>query len=105
MTISAEMYDSILENLHNVIDPELAVSIVDLGLIYDLDADEDSIQIKMTLTYAGCPLTDVLEEDINNALMGFKRSVHIEWVWFPPWDNSRITEDGREMLRSLGMYI
>lgn len=105
MVLSSEMYDSITENLHNVIDPELAVSIVDLGLIYDLNADEDNIYIKMTLTYAGCPLTDILEDDINNALLGFQRAIKIEWVWSPPWDTSMVTEEGRDQLRALGMYI
>lgn len=96
-----------LEALKNVSDPELGVNIVDLGLIYDLSFDEenDALVISMTLTSAGCPLTDVIENDIAEALDGLVRAFRINWVWMPPWTPENITEDGRDMMRALGFAI
>ena len=96
-----------LEALKEVADPELGVNIVDLGLIYDLghDKENDAIVVSMTLTSAGCPLTDVIEADIAEALEGLARAYRINWVWMPPWTPNRITEDGRDMMRALGFQI
>lgn len=107
VTLSDEKFDSVQEGLKNVIDPELGVNIVDLGLIYDLswDDEEDALIISMTLTSAGCPLTDVIEEEMANALDGVVERFRINWVWMPPWGPDKITDDGREMLRSLGFNV
>ena len=94
------------EALKEVVDPELGVNIVDLGLIYDLSlGDEDELLVSMTLTSAGCPLTDVIEEEMANALDGVFDAFRINWVWMPPWGPERITEDGRDMMRALGFSI
>jgi metal-sulfur cluster biosynthetic enzyme len=68
-TLSPEKYDDVTEALKDVMDPELGINVVDLGLIYDLSWDEenDALVIHMTLTSAGCPLTDVLEEQTAQA--------------------------------------
>lgn len=107
VALSDEKFDSVQEGLKNVIDPELGVNIVDLGLIYDLswDNEEDALIISMTLTSAGCPLTDVIEEEMANALDGVVERFRINWVWMPPWGPDKITDDGREMLRSLGFNV
>ena len=107
VALSDEKFDSVQENLKNVIDPELGVNIVDLGLIYDLswDDEEDALIISMTLTSAGCPLTDVIEEEMANALDSVVERFRINWVWMPPWGQERITEDGRDMMRALGFSI
>ena len=107
VALSDEKFDSVQEGLKNVIDPELGVNIVDLGLIYDLswDDEEDALIISMTLTSAGCPLTDVIEEEMANALDGVVEMFRINWVWMPPWGQERITEDGRDMMRALGFSI
>lgn len=107
VALSNEKFDVIQEGLKNVIDPELGVNIVDLGLIYDLswDDEEDALIISMTLTSAGCPLTDVIEEEMANALDGVVERFRINWVWMPPWGQDRITEDGRDMMRALGFSI
>lgn len=107
VALSDEKFDVIQEGLKNVIDPELGVNIVDLGLIYDLswDDEEDALIISMTLTSAGCPLTDVIEEEMANALDGVVERFRINWVWMPPWGQERITEDGRDMMRALGFSI
>ena len=105
--LEAAKYDEVIEALKDVIDPEIGVNIVDLGLIYGLEESEDdgSRLINMTLTSAGCPLTDVLEEQTAEALDGHVEAFRINWVWMPPWGPELITEDGREQMRSIGFAI
>jgi metal-sulfur cluster biosynthetic enzyme len=104
--LSAEKYDQVVEALKEVIDPELGVNIYDLGLIYDLqEADDKSLLINMTLTSAGCPLTDVIEEQTAASLDGVVEAFRINWVWMPPWGPERITEDGKEQMRAIGFAI
>ena len=106
-TLSARRFDDVKEALKDVIDPELGINIVDLGLIYDLGWDEtnDALIIHMTLTSAGCPLTDVLEEQTGIALDGVVDAFRINWVWMPPWGIDKITDDGKEMMSALGFTI
>ncbi|MGC5075870.1 metal-sulfur cluster assembly factor [Agrococcus sp. DT81.2] len=105
--IDAAKFDEVSEALKDVVDPELDVNIVDLGLVYDLawDDEQDALVISMTLTSAGCPLTDVIETEIAEKLDGVVEQFRINWVWMPPWGPERITEDGREMMRALGFTI
>ena len=105
--LSPEKHDQVVEALKEVIDPELGVNIYDLGLIYDLfESEEDkSLLINMTLTSAGCPLTDVIEEQTAQALDGVVEAFRINWVWMPPWGPERITDDGRDMMRALGFSM
>jgi metal-sulfur cluster biosynthetic enzyme len=107
IALSDERFDVVQEALKDVIDPELGVNIVDLGLIYDLswDGDEDALIVSMTLTSAGCPLTDVIEEELGKSLDGVVERFRINWVWMPPWGQERISEDGRDMMRALGFSI
>ena len=98
--------DDIEEALRDVIDPELGVNIVDLGLLYGLTyAEYGALLIDMTLTTAACPLTDVLEEQVGQALDGVVDEWRLNWVWMPPWGPEKITEDGREQLRALGFRV
>ena len=100
------LYDTVIEALKDVIDPEIGVNIVDLGLIYGLQKSEDgNLLINMTLTSAGCPLTDVLEEQTGEALDGVVDAFRINWVWMPPWGPGKITDDGREQLRAIGFTV
>ena len=105
--LSPQKHDQVVEALKEVIDPELGVNIYDLGLIYDLFESEDdkSLLINMTLTSAGCPLTDVIEEQTAEALDGVVDTFRINWVWMPPWGPERITDDGREQMRAIGFSI
>lgn len=107
VALEPKLYDLVEEALKDVIDPELGINIVDLGLIYGLEWDEENnaLIIQMTLTSAGCPLTDVLEEQTAQALDGVVEAFRINWVWMPPWSPEKITEDGREMMRALGFTI
>ena len=101
--LSAEQYDRVIEAMKNIIDPEIGVNIVDLGLVYGLqESDDGALLINMTLTSAGCPLTDVIEEQTGDALDGVVEAFRINWVWMPPWGPEKITEDGREMMRAIG---
>ena len=107
-----EQVDEIEEALRDVVDPELGVNIVDLGLVYDLQlAGDGKLTIDMTLTSAACPLTDMIEDQISAALTGpdttteLVRDFAINWVWLPPWGPERITDDGRDQLRALGFNI
>ena len=106
-TLAPVLYDQVEEALKDVMDPELGVNVVDLGLIYDLgwDDENDALIIHMTLTSAGCPLTDVLEEQTGEALDGIVEAFRINWVWMPPWGPERITDDGRDQMRALGFAI
>jgi metal-sulfur cluster biosynthetic enzyme len=100
-------YDEVTEALKNVIDPELGINIVDLGLIYGVewDDDNDALVIRMTLTSAGCPLTDVIEKELEESLDGVVERFRINWEWMPPWGVDRITDDGRDMMRALGFSL
>src|SRR6478735_5615477 len=91
--LTPEKYDEVTEALKDVMDPELGINVVDLGLIYDLgwDDENDALVIHMTLTSAGCPLTDVLEEQTAQALDEVVERFRINWVWMPPWGPVRIT--------------
>jgi metal-sulfur cluster biosynthetic enzyme len=94
------------EALKDVVDPELGINVVDLGLVYGLDVDDDhAVTIDMTLTSAACPLTEEIEDQAWEALKGVVSDFRINWVWMPPWGPENITEDGREQLRALGFSI
>ncbi|MEU4406858.1 metal-sulfur cluster assembly factor [Streptosporangium sp. NPDC023963] len=111
-------HDEVMEALKDVVDPELGINVVDLGLIYGLhlDAAEQGGEggegvtlpvatIDMTLTSAACPLTDVIEDQAHSALEGMVSDVKINWVWLPPWGPDKITDEGREQLRMLGFNV
>ena len=94
--------EQIIEALKEVIDPELHINIVDLGLIYDVVIIEEtgSVEITMTLTTPGCPLSMVFEEWVPNAVKKVEgvKDVHINLVWEPPWDPDKISDDAKELL-------
>ncbi|HEV7790934.1 MAG TPA: metal-sulfur cluster assembly factor [Pseudonocardia sp.] len=103
--------DDLEEAMRDVVDPELGINVVDLGLVYDIRVDDNKVAlVDMTLTSAACPLTDVIEDQTRSALVGSGGSglvddVKINWVWMPPWGPDKITEDGREQLRALGFTV
>jgi metal-sulfur cluster biosynthetic enzyme len=110
-TASDERLADVEEAMHDVVDPELGINVVDLGLVYGLNLEESDTGtvalIDMTLTSAACPLTDVIEDQSRMALVGagLVDEVKINWVWNPPWGPDKITEDGREQLRALGFTV
>ncbi|WP_395725791.1 metal-sulfur cluster assembly factor [Nakamurella sp.] len=108
--VDTQLIEDLEEALKDVVDPELGINIVDLGLVYDLSVDPDNTAIiDMTLTSAACPLTDMIEDQVAAALTGPESGLvddfRINWVWLPPWGPERITEDGRDQMRALGFNI
>jgi metal-sulfur cluster biosynthetic enzyme len=103
----APVLDDLEEAMRDVVDPELGINVVDLGLVYGLAVDDRVATIDMTLTSAACPLTDVIEDQARSALVGagLVDDIRINWVWMPPWGPEKITEDGREQLRALGFRV
>jgi metal-sulfur cluster biosynthetic enzyme len=102
----AATVEDLMEALRDVVDPELGVSVVDLGLVYGLVRDDDGhVTIDMTLTTPMCPLTGQIEDDARYVLSSLASGVTINWVWLPPWTMDNITEDGREQLRALGYNL
>ncbi len=103
--ITSSSLDDVTEALRDVVDPELGINVVDLGLIYDIQIDDRIATIDMTLTSAACPLTDVIEDQTRSALDGLVDDFRINWVWMPPWGPDKITDEGREQLRALGFNV
>ncbi len=99
------------EALRDVVDPELGINVVDLGLVYEVRVEDDnSATVDMTLTSAACPLQDVIEDQAAACLTGgpsggVVNDFRINWVWMPPWGPEKITEEGREQLRALGFTV
>ena len=84
--------------LETVIDPELGIDIVNLGLVYGIDLSEEGVcEVQMTLTTMGCPLADVIMNDVKSALLKieFIQEVNVEFVWYPAWDPSRMSRYAR----------
>ena len=103
---STTTIEDVTEALKDVVDPELGINVVDLGLVYGVHLDDDTnAVIDMTLTSAACPLTDVIQDQTNTALEGMVNDVLINWVWMPPWGPDKITDDGRDQLRALGFNV
>jgi metal-sulfur cluster biosynthetic enzyme len=109
--VSKASIADIEEAMKDVVDPELGINVVDLGLVYGSFVDDENVvTLDMTLTSAACPLTDVIEEQTRAALTtgpggGLVQDFRINWVWLPPWGPDKITDDGREQLRALGFNV
>jgi metal-sulfur cluster biosynthetic enzyme len=103
--------DDLEEAMRDVVDPELGINVVDLGLVYGIRMDDDGVcTLDMTLTSAACPLTDVIEDQTRAALTGgpgggLVSDFRINWVWMPPWGPDKISDDGRDQLRALGFTV
>lgn len=94
--------EKILQELKTVIDPELNINIVDLGLIYDIGIDESKgeIVVTMTLTTPGCPLSMVFEEWVPEAVKKVEgvKDVRMNLVWEPAWSPDKLSDEAKEML-------
>lgn len=108
---SDEYFADLEEAMRDVVDPELGINVVDLGLVYGISVEKGDAGtvalIDMTLTSPACPLTDVIEDQTLAALVGtgLVNGIKINWVWNPPWGPDKITEDGRDQLRALGFTV
>lgn len=105
-TITPATEEELREALMDVVDPELGIDVVNLGLIYGIHVDDtNAATVDMTLTSAACPLTDVIEDQAQAATEGIVSKLTINWVWMPPWGPDKITDDGRDQLRALGFNV
>lgn len=100
--------EALLEALKVVKDPEIPLNVVDLGLIYSLNVENDgTVNIEMTLTSMGCPVQDMIQADAELAVMkvpGVKR-VNVDFVWSPPWSPAKMSDDGKKQMRMFGFNI
>lgn len=95
--------EDVREALHQVIDPELGIDVIDLGLVYGIEIDDfGRAIITMTLTTPACPLTDLIEDECASTLAGLVEEFRIDWTWQPRWTMEKITPEGREQLAALG---
>ncbi len=85
------------EALRGVIDPELHINIVDLGLIYDVREEGGEVEVEMTLTTPGCPLAPVIDKLVREAVMKVEgiREVSLELIWDPPWTQEMMSEEAK----------
>lgn len=98
--------EDIVEALREVIDPELGVNVVDLGMVADILIDpEANVVVDMVPTSPTCPMTDRLEYSAELATEGLVNSLTVNWLWLEVWSPARLTEDGREQLRAFGLNI
>jgi metal-sulfur cluster biosynthetic enzyme len=88
------------EKLKLCFDPEIPVNILDLGLIYGVDIEEEKVNIKMTLTAPGCGMGPMIAEDVRTKLMGLPgiKEAKVELTFDPPWNPERMSEDAKKQL-------
>jgi metal-sulfur cluster biosynthetic enzyme len=98
---------AVWECLHEVLDPEIPISLVDLGLIYAIAIDGRDVTVDLTFTATACPCMEFIREDVTDRLSQetWIDRVEIREVWDPPWTTDRITDEGRAALRSLGVGV
>jgi metal-sulfur cluster biosynthetic enzyme len=101
--VEARVWDALRE----VEDPEMPVSVVDLGLVYGVDVEGGHATVRFTLTYTGCPARDYLRSDVERAAAAVEGvdSAEVDLVWTPPWTVEMVTDTGRESLREFGVSI
>ena len=92
--------DDVIEALKDVFDPEIPVNVVDLGLVYDVGVDKGDVDVKMTLTFAGCGMGPYIAQQAEWRIAEIEgvEDVNVELVYDPPWTPDLITEDGKKLL-------
>ncbi|MCK6255911.1 phenylacetate-CoA oxygenase subunit PaaJ [Fictibacillus sp. KIGAM418] len=103
---SMNLKEKVISALKDVKDPEIAsVSILDLGMIEDVEEREGSVLIKALPTFVGCPALHIIERDVKQAACAVEgvKEVHVEFVYTPAWTTDRITEEGKERLKEFGI--
>ncbi|MBS1271668.1 MAG: Fe-S protein maturation auxiliary factor SufT [Candidatus Marinimicrobia bacterium] len=100
-TATVELKDKVMGALHECYDPEIPVNIVDLGLVYDVDIDDESnVNVTMTLTAQGCPMSDMIDQQVTDTLeaMDEINNANVDIVWEPRWNPQMISQEGRKQL-------
>ncbi|HEX7243503.1 MAG TPA: metal-sulfur cluster assembly factor [Longimicrobiaceae bacterium] len=102
-TDTARLWDALRE----VMDPEIPISLVDLGLIYDVRVEEGAVDVDLTFTATACPCMAFIRFDIEERLRKEDgvEEVRIHEVWSPPWTRDRVTPEGRERLKEMGVSL
>lgn len=96
-----ELLPTIVQALETVVDPEVAMNIVDVGLVYDVIVADGRMDVNMTMTSAACPVADIIIDDVENALddtMPPELKIHVELVWEPPWTPQRMSPRARAFM-------
>jgi len=96
-----ELLPKVARALEKVVDPEVALNIVDVGLVYDVTVADGRMDVRMTMTSAACPVTDIIVDDTENALdddMPPELKIHVELVWEPPWTPQRMSPRARAFM-------
>jgi len=90
----------VMQKLSEVVDPEIGLNIVEMGLVYSVEINDDSVNIKMTLTAPGCPLQNTLVSIAKDAVQNIPgvKNVNIQIVWDPPWHPSMMSEEAKRKL-------
>lgn len=90
--------DAVRDALRQVIDPEVGINIVDLGLVYAIDIHAESVRIEMTMTSAACPMGDMIVDDVYEVLHAVLPSMmqpDVCLVWEPPWTPAMMSDEGK----------
>ena len=100
MTTQTLTKDDVYEALRDVYDPEIPVNVVDLGLIYDIEVDQGNVDVRMTLTFAGCGMGPYIAQQAEwrIAEMDNVEDINVELTFDPPWTPDMITEEGKKLL-------
>jgi metal-sulfur cluster biosynthetic enzyme len=96
-----QLLPAIVQALEKVLDPEVALNIVDVGLVYGVAIADGRMDVRITMTSAACPVTDVIVDDVENALddaMPPELKIHVEVVWEPPWTQQRMSGRARAFM-------
>jgi metal-sulfur cluster biosynthetic enzyme len=103
MGIEADVWEA----LYGIEDPEMPISIVDLGLIYGVTLEDGHAVVDMTLTYSGCPARDMLTEQVRETAVDVEGvdDAELRLVWSPEWTIEMVTEQGKADLREFGLSI
>ncbi len=99
--------ESLRQALKAVMDPEIGINIVDLGLLYEIAKGDGHVDIRMTLTTMGCPLTELIHQQCTMVLTTLPgvESVDVDFVFSPPWSTDMISDDAKEELRAMGFNV
>lgn len=98
----AELLPALIDALAQVVDPEVALSIVDLGLVYGVQVADGRVQVRMTMTSAACPVTDVIVEEVETELdrvVPAGWTIAVELCWEPPWTPALMSERARRFMQ------
>ncbi|MFW6376797.1 MAG: 1,2-phenylacetyl-CoA epoxidase subunit PaaD [archaeon] len=99
--------DRIADALSDVEDPEMPISVLDLGLVYGVTVEDGRATVDLTLTYTGCPARDLLQESVRRAVADLEgvEDAEVRLVWQPEWTVEMVTEDGKDQLREFGLSV